>query len=324
MSNFGLEAIFDRMGWTLVVSFVEPVYTQLVWCFYSKVHFTHGAFIDCTLRGKDIRLTPCKIFEILGVSCEGLLVDDMKTWPNIPGFVLSEAIEPLCEVPVDHGLRKSNVHSLSIKCCVLHHIFSFSIIPRGGHKEELSYLEAFLVDSLLMGRRVNLGNIMLNHMIACCESTTRVFPYGRFFMKVFKEFDLDLSIETKSDKVSVFDTYTESTMGRMKFVKSEDGEWRRMGDEVEANSDDDKENNDMEGGYHPSGNLGIPPLQIDAPESEPDDIPHAEVPPVVNESPLYKVKAQISSLASPTEKLAVVDDSRFSSIEARIDSYETC
>ena len=30
MSNFGLEAIFDRIGWTPVVSLVELVYTQLV------------------------------------------------------------------------------------------------------------------------------------------------------------------------------------------------------------------------------------------------------------------------------------------------------
>ena len=79
MSKFGLEEILYRLGWTLVVSLVEPVYTQLVRCFYSKNHFTHHAFIDCTLRGKDIRLTPCKICEILGVSYEGLLVDDMKT-----------------------------------------------------------------------------------------------------------------------------------------------------------------------------------------------------------------------------------------------------
>ena len=27
MSNFGLEAIFDRIGWTLVISLVELVYT---------------------------------------------------------------------------------------------------------------------------------------------------------------------------------------------------------------------------------------------------------------------------------------------------------
>ena len=81
-----------------------------------------------------------------------------------------------------------------------------------------------------MGRRVNSSYIMLNHMITCCESMIRVLPYGRFLTKVFKEFGLYLSTETESDKVYVFDTYTESTIGRMKFVKLEDGEWRRMGD----------------------------------------------------------------------------------------------
>ena len=110
-------------------------------------------------------------------------------------------------------------------------------------------------------------------------------------MKVFREFGLNLSTETKSDKVFVFDTYTESTMGRMKFVKLEDGEWRRMGDEVEADSDEDEEHNDIEGGCQPSGNLGIPLLQTDAPKSELGDIPHAEVPPIVDESPLYEVRA---------------------------------
>ena len=116
-----------------------------------------------------------------------------------------------------------------------------------------------------MGCKVNLGYIMLNHMIACCESTTRVLPYGHFLMKVFKKFGLDLSIETKSDKVSVSETYTESTIGIMKFMKLEDGEWRRMGDEVEADLDEDEENNDIEGGCQPSGNLDIPPLQTNAP-----------------------------------------------------------
>ena len=98
MSNFGLEVTFDRMGWTPIVSLVDLVYTTLVRCFYSKAHLTQRVFIECTLRGNDIRLNMRKICEILGVPCEGLLVDDMKTWPNIPGFVASEAIERLCEV----------------------------------------------------------------------------------------------------------------------------------------------------------------------------------------------------------------------------------
>ena len=109
-----------------------------------------------------------------------------------------------------------------------------------------------------MGDRVNLGYMMLNHMIACCESTTRVLLYGRFLTKVYREFGLDLLTKTESDKVYVFGTYSESTMGRMKFVKLEDGEWRRMGYEVEADSDEDEENNVMEGGSQPSCNLDIP------------------------------------------------------------------
>ena len=42
----------------------------------------------------------------------------------------------------------------------------------------------------------------------------------------------------------------------------------------------------------------------------------------MDESPLYEVRAQISSLASRIEELVVVEDSRLSSIEAHIDSYE--
>ena len=87
------------MGWTPIVSLVDLVNATLVRGFYSKANFTHGVFIDCTLRGKDICLNMRKICEILGVLCKGLLVDDIKTWPNIPEFVASEAIEHLCEVP---------------------------------------------------------------------------------------------------------------------------------------------------------------------------------------------------------------------------------
>ena len=152
-----------------------------------------------------------KICEILGVPYEGLLVDDMKTWPNISGFVAFEAIEHLCEVPAGHGFRKPNAHILSIKFRVLHHVIAYPIVPQGGHKDELYYFEAFFVDSLLMGHKINIGYIMLIHMIACCESTTRVLLYGLFLMKVFKEFGLDLSSETETHKVIVFDTYIEST-----------------------------------------------------------------------------------------------------------------
>ena len=87
-----------------------------------------------------------------------------------------------------------------------------------------SYPEAFFVDSILVSHRVNIEYTMLNHMIACCLCTMWVFPYRRFMMKVFKEFGIDLSSEIDDKKAFVFKTCNQSSMGRMKFVRSDDGE----------------------------------------------------------------------------------------------------
>ena len=43
----------------------------------------------------------------------------------------------------------------------------------------------------------------------------------------------------------------------------------------------------------------------------------------MDESLIHEVRTWISSLASSIEELAIVEDSSFSSIEARLDSYET-
>ena len=60
---------------------------------------------------------------------------------------------------------------------------------------------------------------------------------------------------------------------------------------MEADSNEDEVFNDIKRGCQPSSNLDIPLLQTYAPESEPGDIPHAEVPPIMDESPLYEVRA---------------------------------
>ena len=60
------------------------------------------------------------------------------------------------------------------------------------------------------------------HMIACCESTTRVLPYSRFLSQVFKDVGIDLSKETNFEAPS---TYDDQSMGQMKFEKTPNGFW---------------------------------------------------------------------------------------------------
>ena len=70
-----------------------------------------------------------KICEILGVQLDGDLVYESKSWPNIDGFVVGDAIQLLCEgsVPYSHG--KSNAHSLKPTSHVMHHIVTYSLVP---------------------------------------------------------------------------------------------------------------------------------------------------------------------------------------------------
>ena len=83
------------------------------------------------------------------------------------------------------------------------------LLPRGGHRDEVSYLEAFIVDSILTEKRIHMGYLMMMHMISCVESTTQVLPYGRFLTRVFKDARVDLSRETDFEAPTSYDTYGE-------------------------------------------------------------------------------------------------------------------
>ena len=66
------------------------------------------------------------------------------------------------------------------------------------------------------------------HMIACCESTTRVLPNGHFLTRVFKDVGIDLSRETDFEVLNTYNTYDDQSMERMKFEKALDGSWEKQ------------------------------------------------------------------------------------------------
>ena len=68
---------------------------------------------------------------------------------------------------------------------------------------------------------------MMMHMISCCESMTRVLPYGHFLTRMFMDVGGDLSKETDFEAPNAYDTYDDQSMGRMKFEKALDGSWVR-------------------------------------------------------------------------------------------------
>ena len=129
----------------------------------------------------------------------------------------------MCGLADAQGMGKPSTHSLIVISRVLHHMVYSILLPRGGHRDEVSYLEAFIVDCILTGRRIHVGYLMMMYMISCCESKTRVLPYGRFLTRVFKDAGVDLSRETDFEAPTTYDTYDEQSLGWMKFEKAPDG-----------------------------------------------------------------------------------------------------
>ncbi|RVW78942.1 Retrovirus-related Pol polyprotein from transposon RE1 [Vitis vinifera] len=107
------------------------------------------------------------------------------------------------------GMGKPSAYSPTVISRVLHHMICSIMLPRGGHRDEVSYLEAFLIDSIMTGRRIHVEYLMMMHMISCCESTSRVLPYNCFLTRMFKDVEVDLSRETDFEAPSIYDTCDE-------------------------------------------------------------------------------------------------------------------
>ena len=84
-------------------------------------------------------------------------------------------------------------------------MISYIFIPK-GHRDDVSFLETFLIDNILTKRKINMGYIIFQHMKACSLSEDLVLPYGMFITKIVKYFNVNLRNETDEKKLKSFDT----------------------------------------------------------------------------------------------------------------------
>lgn len=234
LSHFNFYDLFVMMGWFPYISLPELVFLTLVWAFCAKARFCVRGMISCTLKGVEINLDANVIFWILGVPKIGLRIYESKVWPTIPRFELRQAIQRIYGLPDAHRIGNPSTHSSTIINRVLHHMLCFIFLPRGGHRDEVYYYEAFLIDLILIGRQIHLGYLMMMHMITYCKSTIRVFPYGRFLSLVFKKVDIDMNKEMDFILPSIYDMYNDQFMKRMNFERAPDDSWVRKAEEKKS------------------------------------------------------------------------------------------
>ncbi|RVW51686.1 hypothetical protein CK203_066690 [Vitis vinifera] len=247
-----------------------------------------------TVRGVEIRLSPESICRILNIPSVGLRIYEAKAWPTVPGFEPREVVQRLCGLVDPQGMGKPSAHSLT----------------------------AFIVDSILTGRRIHVGYLMMMHMISCVESSTRVLPYGRFLTRAFKDAEVNLSRETNFEAPTTYDTYDEQSLGCMKFEKAPDSSWvkkaerqARGHDQMHPGAEEEAEIREMEDGLDPQRDFEQRGPEVNIPPPHQSEGIHVE-------ATFFEPMMIESSLGTRMEELALVHDSRFYSIEEHLDQYQ--
>lgn len=106
-------------------------------------------------------------------------------------------------------------------------MLNYIFLPHGGHRDDVSYYEVFLIDCILTERCIHLRFIIMHHMMAYCESKTKVLPYRCFLTRIFRVVRLNLAKEKDLEVANIYDTYNKKYLERMKFKKNEDDTWER-------------------------------------------------------------------------------------------------
>ena len=227
LQYFWFEGLFIRVGWLPIVTISKLIFSTLVRAFYLRAIYGLGGPIISTVRGVEIQMDPESIYCIFDIAPIRLRVYESNVWPTVPSFKPREAIQRMCRLVDPQGMGKPSAHSLIVISRILHHMICSILLPRDRHRDEVSYLDAFLVDFILTGIQIHVGYLMMMHMISCCDSMTRVLPYDRFLTRVFKDVEVDLSKEIDFEAPSIYNTYDEQSLGWMKFEKTLDGSWIR-------------------------------------------------------------------------------------------------
>ena len=64
--------------------------------------------------------------------------------------------------------------------------------PRKGHLDEVTRLDVGLLDSLLSGRPINLGYVIVRHMLSTPTVNHRLLPYGSIITKLPRRFEVPI------------------------------------------------------------------------------------------------------------------------------------
>ena len=101
-----------------------------------------------------------------------------------------------------------------------------------------------MIDLVVVGRRLYLGHMIIQHMIVNYRKTGRILPYGPLLTKVFEAFGIDLNIEPDAERPRSTNIINTIALVRMRIFKDKNGRWVPGRDDHEDYDEDDSDEGD--------------------------------------------------------------------------------
>ncbi|KAH9745941.1 hypothetical protein KPL70_004261 [Citrus sinensis] len=183
--------------WESGIDFDDRVYPNLVRVFYSNMEIsdTRPNRIVTQVGRVPIEFDDADLADFLGISCKGLDIYTSRKTLSFDTFSHTHGVRNICrrrDLSDEICMLHFRSQLLPLQVRILHSILQHIVTLRKGHSDEVTRLDVALLDSLLTDRPINLGYIIVRHMLSTPAVNHRLLPYGSIIIKILRRFEVPL------------------------------------------------------------------------------------------------------------------------------------
>ncbi|GFZ06813.1 hypothetical protein Acr_18g0009830 [Actinidia rufa] len=210
------------------------VYSKLVRLFYCNLEVENldniEYTIDSRVRAKNIMLKPTILSEITGITNARECIFIIKPF-QLKRYVNKRTMYDV--ITGENVVKFTKTIHLNKEFRLFHRYIAHNIIPKTGHYNQVTTMDAFIIYKAAIDEPLNLNYIILKEMADVKNHNTRGFPYGALLSKVFNHFVVNLrgqrnqgiskgfSMNTIKKGIN-FDSSEEEWDGEMKYENTHD------------------------------------------------------------------------------------------------------
>ncbi|GAV71022.1 hypothetical protein CFOL_v3_14516 [Cephalotus follicularis] len=194
-----------------------PYYPELIKEFYINILPSIKVDLNTTVKYTEIGFSSPTLATILKIPYEGARGWNQRNWIINDDFDKEEYVRMLFGEN-SHCMQRVYTRNLSLHHRFVHRAIATHILPKAGGFDEVTHMEAYTMYHLITGKRINVPNLIIHHMLAIQERENARLAYSNIITKILMHFGVDLSGELHHSLQST-DKLGKGTVSRMGFKK---------------------------------------------------------------------------------------------------------